>query len=1186
MANPSGYTSFSSWLNQYSEYPLSQKDIDMLKFYFIPSNTSRFLPYDIYIPPYLDCNTCKTCGDIQPLVTQFNLTCANDGTSVYWDKLARYVNNKLGFMLNGEDYYNFLNVTCPASVPAACTTQKLLCPRSVNGYGEPDTSCVSGLIAQAQLRYDALIDSIREDFKTRYLDRCLQSLESLTLTDTVWEYHYTLYYYDQAGNLAKTIPPAGINIVTSAATLTAIQAARQAGTVNVPSHTLPSQYAYNTLNKVSLQKTPDADTSKFWYDRIGRLIVSRDGRQKPLKKNSYTQYDALGRVFEVGEITKATPDSLMTDLIARDSLALATWLNVTTKEFITRTFYDDSTFYLKKPLGVDRQDNLRNRVASTTIRRNYNGGVDSLYDYATHYSYDVTGNVKTLIQDIKELQVYNHRFKRMDYNYDQLSGKVNAVFYQRDSVDQFAHFYKYDADNRLTEVSTSTQINTYYRASSQSIWRFIEATYDYYKHGPLARTELGTMRVQGMDYAYTLQGWLKGVNGIVQTTATDMGQDGLSTNASRKYVGRDAYGFVLNYYTNDYKAAGTTSFDPDVTAITKSNYYNAGQQLFNGNIRSMTVAIKKFGNANGYVYGYDQLNRIKKMDTWNNATAGALPSTWTLQTAYQERVAYDPNGNIKTYTRNANTGVQMDNLAYNYYTGTNRLSQVTDGVAAASFTTDIDNQANTNNYTYDGVGNLISDASESLAVTWSPYGKVLDATRTGIKTLYGYDAMQNRVVKTFIQATDTTRSFYIRDAQGNTMAVYTRRLDTIKWTEQHLYGSSRLGIWEPNQRLTPAVDTSKKGQIREGQKRYELTNHLGNVLVTVNDRRKGTDTNADTFFDVYDGVEITATDYYPFGLEMPGRTFQATSYRFGFNGKENDRTSWSGTQLVQDYGMRLYNPAIAKFLSVDPLTKNYPSWSPYPFAMNRPIDGIDIDGKEWEKSTESDGKEKVSVNVDFTKGTDYNLNDEQTKAYQDAVSKQFDKTLKLSSNNNMTGQVTFNGGDESKLNRPIPTLVVDMILPDPKSAMVASGLEIGSLQKVNLYKKNGSIKSPEEFALDVVHELLHTARIDHPFELTQAKDTELQFDDATETLKTTFNTDPNIKFNIMNYGSTIIDGEKLKDVWSKTGKINELLTSGQLQLLKKEIEMQMRGEANPNNGKSSEYYFTYPPTNGEFVKKN
>jgi hypothetical protein len=52
-----------------------------------------------------------------------------------------------------------------------------------------------------------------------------------------------------------------------------------------------------------------------------------------------------------------------------------------------------------------------------------------------------------------------------------------------------------------------------------------------------------------------------------------------------------------------------------------------------------------------------------------------------------------------------------------------------------------------------------------------------------------------------------------------------------------------------------------------------------------------------------------------------------------------------GSQL--DYGMRIYDPRLGRFLSVDPLFKTYPSVSPYPFAMNRPIDGIDLDGEEW-----------------------------------------------------------------------------------------------------------------------------------------------------------------------------------------------------------------------------------------------
>jgi len=65
---------------------------------------------------------------------------------------------------------------------------------------------------------------------------------------------------------------------------------------------------------------------------------------------------------------------------------------------------------------------------------------------------------------------------------------------------------------------------------------------------------------------------------------------------------------------------------------------------------------------------------------------------------------------------------------------------------------------------------------------------------------------------------------------------------------------------------------------------------------------------------------------------------------FGFNGKENDR-EW-GNQLIQDYGFRLYNPAIGKFLSVDPLSPDYPWNSTYAFAEGDVIRSVDLDGLE------------------------------------------------------------------------------------------------------------------------------------------------------------------------------------------------------------------------------------------------
>jgi len=79
-------------------------------------------------------------------------------------------------------------------------------------------------------------------------------------------------------------------------------------------------------------------------------------------------------------------------------------------------------------------------------------------------------------------------------------------------------------------------------------------------------------------------------------------------------------------------------------------------------------------------------------------------------------------------------------------------------------------------------------------------------------------------------------------------------------------------------------------------------------------------------------------------MVQPGRSFNAgTGYRYGFNGKEDDKDIETG---AQDYGMRIYDSRIAKFLSVDPITAKYPELTPYQFASNTPIQAIDQDGLE------------------------------------------------------------------------------------------------------------------------------------------------------------------------------------------------------------------------------------------------
>lgn len=69
------------------------------------------------------------------------------------------------------------------------------------------------------------------------------------------------------------------------------------------------------------------------------------------------------------------------------------------------------------------------------------------------------------------------------------------------------------------------------------------------------------------------------------------------------------------------------------------------------------------------------------------------------------------------------------------------------------------------------------------------------------------------------------------------------------------------------------------------------------------------------------------------------------AYRYGFNGKLKDN-EWSGIGNSEDYGFRMLDTRIARFRSVDPLTKKFPHFTPYAFAGNTPIRAIDLEGLE------------------------------------------------------------------------------------------------------------------------------------------------------------------------------------------------------------------------------------------------
>jgi len=119
-----------------------------------------------------------------------------------------------------------------------------------------------------------------------------------------------------------------------------------------------------------------------------------------------------------------------------------------------------------------------------------------------------------------------------------------------------------------------------------------------------------------------------------------------------------------------------------------------------------------------------------------------------------------------------------------------------------------------------------------------------------------------------------------------------------------------------------------------GNKSYELTDHLGNVLETVSDRKlpNGTVNNAVSYFSA---DIITSSDYYPFGQIEPSRnSTYSTAYRFGYNSKEQD-PEMKGSDNSYDFDFRIQDPRLGRFMSIDPLTSSYPGWSPFAFAQYR-----------------------------------------------------------------------------------------------------------------------------------------------------------------------------------------------------------------------------------------------------------
>ncbi len=142
------------------------------------------------------------------------------------------------------------------------------------------------------------------------------------------------------------------------------------------------------------------------------------------------------------------------------------------------------------------------------------------------------------------------------------------------------------------------------------------------------------------------------------------------------------------------------------------------------------------------------------------------------------------------------------------------------------------------------------------------------------------------------------------------------------------------------------------------RKLYELVDHLSNVRAVVTDVKEPLVFNAGIPDEFVATVEA-ANNYYAFGMLQPGRNANSPQYRYGFNGMEKD-DEMKGSGNSYDFGAKIYDSRLGRWMSVDPLASKYPGWSVYAANRDNPIVYVDIDGMEWVNYYDAlvEGKEK------------------------------------------------------------------------------------------------------------------------------------------------------------------------------------------------------------------------------------
>ena len=357
--------------------------------------------------------------------------------------------------------------------------------------------------------------------------------------------------------------------------------------------------------------------------------------------------------------------------------------------------------------------------------------------------------------------------------------------------------------------------------------------------------------------------------------------------------------------------------------FSQSLYYNTGRGgsampvCWNGNISSMEWSL--CGTDCSYDFKYDRLHRL---------TDARYDDEFGDTDAFMTSYGYDKNGNINGIMRQAFTmgheTASLDEMTL-YYTG-NQLQ----GIASFADPDDFEDYTpypvsdSNNAYSYDQNGNTTKDLDRNiLSIQYNLLNLPHRITYTdGSMATYTYNSLGEKLSVTYATSSLTASLPAAHVAESEALGSSETRSPrsgmsdtTVDYCGNLVYNGTSLS------RILLGGDGYC--QLANGSPLYYffIKDHLGSTRAVVRQ----------------DGNVRQACQYYPYGKIWEGGYSQPYLY----NGKEIDMMH--GLEWY-DYGARMYEPGICRFMTMDPFCEKYYSISPYAYCHNNPVMFVDPTG--------------------------------------------------------------------------------------------------------------------------------------------------------------------------------------------------------------------------------------------------